>query len=39
MQVLPKNARPISRWGDRDDAFDNVTQELRRIAEEYAASG
>ncbi|WP_228035482.1 toll/interleukin-1 receptor domain-containing protein [Oculatella sp. LEGE 06141] len=29
LQALPKNALPITKWGDRDDAFLNVAQGIR----------
>jgi hypothetical protein len=36
LQALPKNALPITKWGDRDEAFLNVAQGIRRVAEEIA---
>jgi len=33
LQVLPRDARPITEWDSRDEAFANVAQDLRRVAE------
>lgn len=30
LQVLPSNALPVTRWSDRDEAFDNIVQGIRR---------
>jgi len=32
VQALPRNAKPIVRWDDRDSAWHSVVQEIRRIA-------
>jgi tetratricopeptide (TPR) repeat protein len=32
LQALPKNARPIKRWKDRDEAFDDVAEGIRLAA-------
>lgn len=37
LQALPKDARPITRWKLRDEAFMNVADGVRRIAEELRA--
>lgn len=34
LQALPKDGKPISRWPDQDEAFLDVTQGIRRVAEE-----
>jgi hypothetical protein len=34
LQVLPKDAKPITQWSNRDAAFDNVAQGIRKIVEE-----
>lgn len=31
LQALPADGRPVSRWPDRDQAWLNVTQGLRRL--------
>lgn len=31
IQALPKDARPVSAWPDRDEAFDNVSKGIRRV--------
>lgn len=36
LQALPKNAKPITQWSDRDEAFLNVAQGIRRVAAEIA---
>ncbi len=33
LQVLPKDGKPVSQWGDRDEAFLNVAQGIRRAVE------
>jgi len=33
LQALPKDAKPISRWDDQDDAFLDVVQGIRRAVE------
>jgi hypothetical protein len=36
LQALPKNAKPITRWPDRDEAWLNVAQGIRKVAEKLA---
>ncbi len=33
LQALPKDAKPITRWADRDEAFADVARGLRRAVE------
>ncbi|WP_427161325.1 TIR domain-containing protein [Aliinostoc sp. HNIBRCY26] len=33
LQFLPKNAQPVTSWPIRDEAFDNIAQGIRRVAE------
>jgi hypothetical protein len=33
LQGLPKNLNPVSRWEDQDEAFTDIAQEIRSIAE------
>lgn len=33
LQVLPKDAKPVTQWGDQDEAFLNVVQGIRRAVE------
>jgi hypothetical protein len=33
LQALPKNAQPVVTWNDRDIAFQNVTQGIRKAAQ------
>jgi hypothetical protein len=37
LQALPKDAKAISSWGDRDDAFTTVAESIRQIAEQLLA--
>jgi len=37
LQVLPRDAKPISTWSDRDEAFLNVVQGIRRAVESLQA--
>jgi hypothetical protein len=34
LQALPKNAEPITKWADRDEAFDNVAQGIELAVEQ-----
>ena len=34
LQALPKDARAVSLWGDRDEAFVNVVDGIRQVAEQ-----
>jgi hypothetical protein len=38
LQALPKDALPIKKWADRDEAFLDVAQGIRKAVEELAAS-
>jgi hypothetical protein len=33
LQALPKDAKAIASWSDRDEAFTNVTEGIRKVAE------
>jgi tetratricopeptide (TPR) repeat protein len=37
LQVLPKDAKPVTQWHDRDEAFLNVVQGIRRAVETLQA--
>lgn len=37
LQALPKDAKAISSWGDRDDAFTTVAESIRQIADQLLA--
>lgn len=34
LQALPKDAKPIASWADKDEAFLNVAQGIRRVVQE-----
>lgn len=36
LQALPKNAKPVTKWEDRDEAFLNVAQGIRRAVQQMA---
>jgi len=36
LQVLPKNAKPLISWRNRDDAFYEVSEGIRKVAEELS---
>jgi hypothetical protein len=38
LQALPKNALPVTKWPDRDEAFTDVAKGIRRAAEELSAT-
>jgi len=33
LQALPKDARPVTSWPDRDEAFLDIARSIRRVAE------
>jgi hypothetical protein len=33
LQALPKDAKPVTKWGDQDEAFLNVAQGIRKVVE------
>ena len=33
LQALPKDGKPITSWQDRDEAWTNVAEEIKRIVE------
>jgi len=37
--AIPKNARPITEWEDREAAFDNIVTNIRRVIEELMYAG
>ncbi|WP_242043618.1 tetratricopeptide repeat protein [Leptolyngbya sp. FACHB-671] len=37
LQVLPRDAKPVTKWDDRDEAFLNVVQGIRRAVETLQA--
>jgi len=34
LQVLPTNKRPVTKWADRDSAWNDVSKEIKRTVEE-----
>ena len=36
LQALPKDAKPLTQWPDRDAAFTNIAEGIRKVAEELA---
>lgn len=40
LQALPKNAKPLTSWADRDEVFREIVEEIRKIVElHYISSG
>jgi anti-sigma regulatory factor (Ser/Thr protein kinase) len=37
LQALPENARPVTKWGNRDEAFMDIAEGIRRVASELRA--
>ncbi|MEO1297906.1 MAG: toll/interleukin-1 receptor domain-containing protein [Cyanobacteria bacterium J06636_16] len=37
LQALPKDAKPITRWGDQDEAFLDVVKGIRRVVDSLNA--
>ena len=38
LQILPTDAKPVTRWSDRDEAFENVVTEISRTIEDLLIS-
>jgi len=38
LQALPKNAKPVTKWEDRDEAFVNVAQGIRKAVQQMATN-
>ena len=36
LEALPKDAKPVTQWPDRDAAFANIAEGIRKVAEELA---
>jgi len=36
LQALPKDGRPVTRWRPQDEAFLDIAQGIRSVAEELA---
>jgi hypothetical protein len=34
LQALPRDAKAVTRWSNRDDAYDNIAQGIRKVVEE-----
>lgn len=34
LQILPERAKPVTRWSNIDDAFENVAKEIRKAAKD-----
>src|SRR5437879_803178 len=39
LQALPKNAKPISEWDDREAAFNNIVDNIRKVVNEISNLG
>jgi tetratricopeptide (TPR) repeat protein len=35
LQALPVDARPVTKWGNRDEAFENIAKGIRSAAEQF----
>lgn len=38
LQVLPRNGTPVTSWPNRDDAFKNVAEGIRKVVDEHVTS-
>ena len=38
LQILPTEAIPVTRWADRNEAFEDIAKELRKVAKELSIS-
>lgn len=39
LQVFPSNAQPITSWSDRDEAFEDIAQGIRRVVNDLLSQG
>lgn len=37
LQALPKDAKPVTRWDDQDEAFLNIVQGIRRVVDSLSS--
>jgi polar amino acid transport system substrate-binding protein len=35
LRVLPSNGKPVTRWPDRDEAFENIAKNIRSLVDEF----
>jgi hypothetical protein len=35
LQALPKDGKPVTRWSDQDEAFTNIAEGVRKVAERW----
>ncbi|MBF2085460.1 AAA-like domain-containing protein [Thermoleptolyngbya sp. C42_A2020_037] len=38
LQAFPKNAKPVTKWSNQDEAFANIAQGIRQVAQEMAVA-
>ena len=38
LQVLPTGAKPVTRWSDRDEAFEDIAKALRKVVKDLRVS-
>lgn len=38
LKVLPTDAKPVSKWLDRDDAFEDIVKGIRRAIQDLGAT-
>jgi hypothetical protein len=38
LQALPRDAKPITKWDDRDEAWTDVAKGLRKVIEQIRAA-
>ena len=38
LQILPTEARPVTKWSDPNEAFEDITKELRKVVKELRIS-
>jgi hypothetical protein len=37
LQVLPENAKPVTKWKHRDEAFANIANSIQKVAEDFSS--
>jgi TIR domain len=38
LQALPRNGKPVSTWSNKDDAFRNISKDIRTVIEQWRAT-
>ncbi|HEY4036170.1 MAG TPA: toll/interleukin-1 receptor domain-containing protein [Ktedonobacteraceae bacterium] len=39
LQALPRNAQPVTKWSNRDSAFEDIAKQIRKVVDELRRGG